>query len=87
MVSFNKVVPVFILLLSLLFNTELFTKERDQEMGIVLVAVGEIDRNVIDGLRNDLNKIFNKQVFIGKGMPEPKDAFHKKETSIYLQPY
>ena len=49
-------------------------------MGILLVAVGEIDRSVIDWLRNDLTKVFNKQVFIGKGMPEPDDAYHKKRN-------
>ena len=72
------VLPVFILSFSLLFNTELFAKERNQEMGIVLVAVGEIDRNVIDWLKNDLNKVFNKQVSTGRGMPEPDYAYDNK---------
>ena len=49
-------------------------------MGILLVAVGEIDRSVMDWLKNDLTKVFNKQVFIGKGMPEPDDAYHKKRN-------
>jgi archaemetzincin len=49
-------------------------------MGILLVAVGDIDRNVMDWLKNDLNKIFNKQVFIRKGMPEPEYAYHKKRN-------
>jgi hypothetical protein len=47
-------VIVFILSLSLLFNTELFAKERIQEMGIVLVAIGDIDRNVMGKLKNDI---------------------------------
>lgn len=47
-------------------------------MSIVLVAVGEIDRSVMDWLRNDLTKVFNRQVFIVKGMPEPDYAYHKK---------
>jgi archaemetzincin len=72
------VLPVFILSFSLLFNTGLFAKERNQEMGIVLVAVGEIDRNVIDWLKNDLNKVFNKQVSTGRGMPEPDYAYDNK---------
>jgi archaemetzincin len=72
------VLPVFILSFSLLFNTELFAKERNQEMGIVLMAVGEIDRNVIDWLKNDLNKVFNKQVSTGRGMPEPDYAYDNK---------
>jgi archaemetzincin len=72
------VLPVFILSFSLLFNTELFAKERNQEMGIVLMAVGEIDRNVIDWLKNDLNKVFDKQVSTGRGMPEPDYAYDNK---------
>ncbi len=74
------VLPVFILLLSLLFNDNLFAKERKQEMGIVLVAVGEIDGNAMDRLKNDLSKVFNKQVLIGKGMPDPNYAYHKKRN-------
>ena len=79
-VSFKMVLPVFILLLSFLFNNDLFAKEGDREMGIVLVAVGEIDRNIMDPLRNDLNRIFNKQVSIGKGMPDPDYAYNKKRN-------
>jgi archaemetzincin len=71
---------VFVLSLSLLFNTELFAKGRNQEMGIVLVAVGEIDKNVMDWLKNDLNKVFNKQVSTGREMPEPDYAYHKKRN-------
>jgi len=71
---------VFILTLSLLFNAEAFAKERNPEMGIVLVAVGEIDSRVMDWLKNDLAKIFNKQVSIGKRMPEPDYAYHKKRN-------
>jgi archaemetzincin len=70
--------PIFILSLSLLFNPEIFAKERSQEMGIVLVAVGEIDGRVIDLLKTDLTKVFKKKVFIGKGMPEPDDAYDPK---------
>ena len=47
-------------------------------MGIVLVPVGEIDRNVMDWLKNDLSPLFNKVVSIGKGMPEPDYAFDQK---------
>jgi archaemetzincin len=31
-------------------------------MSIVLVAVGDIDRDVMDGLKNDLAKVFNREV-------------------------
>jgi archaemetzincin len=52
-------------------------------MGIVLVAIGDIDRNVMENLKNDLNKIFNKQVFIGKGMSEPEYAYdHKRRQYL-----
>ena len=77
--------PVLILSLSLLFNTELFAKERNQEMEIGLVAVGEIDRNVLDWLKNDLTKVFYRQVVTGKGMPEPDYAYNHKKNSISPQ--
>jgi archaemetzincin len=77
-ISFKGALAVFILLLGLLFNGEPFATERNQEMGIVLVAVGEIDRNVMDWLKNDLSQVFNKQVSVGKGMPEPDDAFDRR---------
>lgn len=47
-------------------------------MEIVLVAVGEIDREMMEWLNNDLSAIFNKKVIIGDGMPEPDYAYHKK---------
>jgi hypothetical protein len=53
-------------------------KERDLKKGIVLVAVGDVDQKVIKILEEDLNKIFGKQVWIGKGMPEPHYAYNKK---------
>ncbi len=49
-------------------------------MGIVLVAVGEIDSRVMDWLKDELANVFNKKVFIGKGMPEPDYAYHKKRN-------
>ena len=79
-VSSKMRLTVFILSLSLLFNAGVFAKERNKEMGILLVAVGEIDRSVMDWLKNDLTKVFNKQVFIGKGMPEPDYAYYKKRN-------
>ena len=86
-VSFKIALPVFILLLSFLFNNDLFAKERDQEMGIVLVAVGEIDRNIMDRLKNDLNKLFKKPIVIGKGCLSRIMPITKKETSTYLLRY
>ena len=77
-VCFERALPLLILLLGLLLNLSPAAKERNQEMGIILVAVGKIDRNVMDWLKNDLSQVFNKQVSVGKGMPEPDDAFDRK---------
>jgi archaemetzincin len=52
----------------------------DQEMGIVLMAVGEMDRYVMDWLKDDLSGIFDKQVLIGKGMSEPDFSYDKKRN-------
>ncbi len=49
-------------------------------MGIVLVAVGDVDPKVIQILKEELNKVFGKQVSVGKGMPEPYYAFNKKRN-------
>jgi archaemetzincin len=71
------------------FNTHSFTKERDHAMGIILVPIGEVDKKVIEMLKNDLNKVFGKEVSLGKGMPEPHYAFNKQRkqylsTSILM---
>jgi len=68
----------FIVSLGLLLNLSPAAEERNQEMEILLVAVGDIDRNVVDWLKNDLTRVFNKQVSVGKGMPKPNDAFDQK---------
>lgn len=47
-------------------------------MGILLVSVGKIDRQILEELKEDLAKIFNKDLSIGKEMPEPDYAFNKK---------
>jgi archaemetzincin len=74
---------VLLLTFSVLLNTSLFAKERNHGMDILLVAVGEVDRNVIELLKTDLNKVFNRQVGIGKGMPEPDYAFNKKRNQYF----
>jgi archaemetzincin len=78
--SSKMVLRVLLLLLCILIITDLFATERGHHMGIVLVAIGEVDRKVIEDLRDDLNKVFNKPVTIGKGMPEPDYAFNKKRN-------
>ncbi|NWG01903.1 MAG: archaemetzincin family Zn-dependent metalloprotease [Syntrophaceae bacterium] len=49
---------------------------------ILLVPIGEIDKKVIQVLRDDLNKVFKKPVFIGKGMPEPDYAYNMKRNQF-----
>jgi archaemetzincin len=49
-------------------------------MGIALVTVGEVDQTIIEILKEDLKKIFGKQVWVGKGMPVPHYAFDKKRN-------
>jgi len=80
------VLSLFILSLRLFLITGLFAKERRQEMGIILVAVGEIDRYVMDWLKDDLSKVFDKQVLIGKGMPKPDFSYHKKRNQYLSTP-
>ena len=71
---------IFSVILLLSLNIDLPAKERDFKMGMVLVAVGEGDQKVIQILKEDLNKVFGKQVWVGKGMPEPHYAFNKKRN-------
>lgn len=54
--------------------------EKNEVSGIVLVSVGEVDKEAFDGLKDDLGIIFNKKIFIGKIMPKPDEAFDKKRN-------
>jgi archaemetzincin len=72
-----------LLAFSILLNTSLFARERNHEMSIRLVAVGEVDPKVMEFLKNDLNKVFDRQVMIGKGMPQPDYAFNKKRNQYF----
>jgi len=74
------VLRILILSLITLLNAELFAAGRDPKMGILLVAVGEVDQKVLQILREDLNKVFKKPVWVGRGMPEPDYAFNKKRN-------
>ena len=78
---------LFPLLLVILLNTKLFAKERMGDMGILLVPVGKIDKEVMDWLKNDLNKLLKKQVWIGEGCPNQIVPIIIKENSIYPQRY
>jgi archaemetzincin len=74
------ILRVLLLSLIILSNTVLFAEERNPKMGILLVSVGEADPKVIEVLKNNLNKVFGKEVSLGKGMPEPHYAFNKKRN-------
>ena len=47
-------------------------------MDILLIAVGEVEKKVIEMLKYDLKKVFKRQVWIGKGIPRPDYSFNKK---------
>lgn len=72
------ILRILIFSIFILLNTEPFAEERNPKMGILLVAVGEIDQKVIEVLKNNLNKVFTKEVSLGRGMPEPDYAFNKQ---------
>jgi len=78
-----RTIIAFIVSLGLLLNLSTSAEERDREMEIVLVAIGEVDRNVMDGLKDNLSKIFNKQVSVEKGMSEPDYAFDQKRKQYF----
>jgi archaemetzincin len=71
---------IFSIILLLSLSTDLPAKERDFNMGILLVAVGEVDQKVIQILKEDLSRVFGKQVWVGKEMPEPHYALNKKRN-------
>jgi archaemetzincin len=74
------VLRILIFSLIILSNAEPFAEERNPNMGILLIAVGEVDPRVLEVLKNNLNKVFGKEVSLGKGMPEPDYAFNKKRN-------
>jgi archaemetzincin len=57
---------------------DLSASEHEHEMGILLVAVGKVDRKVFDFLKEELKKTFNRPVWVGEGLPDPDYAFNSK---------
>lgn len=55
-----------------------YAGEKNQNAGIVLVPVGEVNKEVMERLKVDLEKIFNRELNIGKAMPDPDYAFDKR---------
>jgi len=76
-----KVLFAWLFLLQAIFHaTNLFVQEGGKPMGIVLIAVGRIDCQVMERLRDDLSTALNREVSLGKEMPEPEYAFHEKRN-------
>jgi archaemetzincin len=50
----------------------------EHEKGIVLIAVGRVDRKVFDLIKDELKRVFKKPVWIGEGLPEPEYAFNPR---------
>lgn len=49
-------------------------------MNILIVKIGYIENDLIERLKKDLKKIFDRSVEIGKTMPEPDYAFNKRRN-------
>jgi archaemetzincin len=50
---------------------------------IILIPIGRINKELVENLRNDLSKVFNRQIYIGRGMPEPDYAFNKERNQYF----
>ena len=64
-------------------------EEEHSKMSILLVSIGEVDLKIIQILKDDLKRIFNKPVEIGKELLEPHYAYNKirvfsKSSRSYL---
>ncbi|MGB9628580.1 MAG: archaemetzincin family Zn-dependent metalloprotease [Thermodesulfobacteriota bacterium] len=76
----KKTLTVILLAMNLFLILELFAEEKAREMGILIVPVGKVDRRVIEWLKTDLTKVFDKEVTIGKELPEPDYAYNRKRN-------
>lgn len=74
----KRIVWLILLILLNLSIISLSRGEKQENMGIGLVAIGKLDKQVLEDLKEDLARIFNKQVSIAKDMPEPDYAFNSK---------
>jgi archaemetzincin len=66
------------LLFSMVVSQNLSFAERDRGMGIVVVAVGKIESQILEDLRLALAKAFDVQAAVGEAMPEPDYALNEK---------
>lgn len=76
-----KRILLFVLFLLVVINIS--WAKGNERMGIVLIAVGKVDKEILEELKADLMKIFNKEIFIGKDMPEPDYAFNKERRQYH----
>ncbi len=47
-------------------------------MSVVLIAIGGVDREIIETLKNGVSRVFKRHVRIGNEMPEPSYALCRK---------
>ncbi len=54
-----------------------FTRKGGPEIGITLIPVGKIEEDIMEWLKNALERIFHRNVQIGNEIPKPDFAFNK----------
>ncbi len=52
-------------------------------MSILLVSIGDVDLKTIQILKDDLKRVFNKVVEMGKELPEPYYAYNKIRSQYH----
>lgn len=72
-----------IFLVSFLFYVKASFVEEDNKVGVALVAIGKVDTQVLEELKNGLEDIFNRQIFISKPRQEPDYAFDEERGQYY----
>lgn len=50
---------------------------------IVIVAVGEVDPDIVEGLRESVGKIFGKEVWLGQPLKSPDYAYNGKRKQHF----
>jgi len=76
-----KVMLIWLFCLQSIFlTTSTLAGEGGEPMGIILTAIGRVDIEILEKLRNKLEIIFKKEVIIGRGMPEPIYALNEKRN-------
>jgi len=55
----------------------------ERRKDIILVPVGQVNKEALEKLRDHLGRVFNRKVFVGRGMAEPRYAFNKKRNQYF----